>query len=87
MAPERRLVTYGLSGLPRTLETFESRAASGSLTITIEHLQAKEDASEFLQQKVALEKEKKALQDSAAEKDAQLKAKVASIGYVWRGLR
>ncbi|KAL2114595.1 hypothetical protein VUR80DRAFT_4578 [Thermomyces stellatus] len=41
---------------------------------------AKEDASELLQQKIALEKEKKAMQDSAAEKDAQLKAKVATIG-------
>jgi seryl-tRNA synthetase len=46
---------------------------------------AKEDASEFLQQKIALEKEKKALNDSALEKEAVLKQKVASIGYVMRG--
>lgn len=48
-------------------------------------MQAKEDASEFLQEKIALEKEKKALHDSAAEKDAQLKAKIGTIGYVREG--
>lgn len=54
--------------------------------MTIGRSQAKEDASEFLQQKIALEKEKKALNDSAAEKDALLKAKVGAIGYVFLDL-
>lgn len=43
-------------------------------------LQAKEDASEFLAQKEAFEKEKKALLDSAAEKDVALKKLVKTIG-------
>lgn len=58
----------------------------GELIMTIGRSQAKEDASEFLQQKIALEKEKKALNDSAAEKDALLKAKVGAIGYVFLDL-
>ncbi|KAH8664328.1 hypothetical protein BX600DRAFT_298647 [Xylariales sp. PMI_506] len=41
---------------------------------------AKENADEFLQQRADLDKEKKALLDSAAEKDLVLKAKVKSIG-------
>lgn len=43
-------------------------------------LQAKEDASELLAQKVAHEKEKKALLDLAAEKDVALKKLVNTIG-------
>ncbi|EXV05112.1 Serine--tRNA ligase, cytoplasmic [Metarhizium anisopliae] len=41
---------------------------------------AKEDADELLKQKVELEKEKKALVESAAEKDALLKAKIKTVG-------
>ncbi|KAK6212346.1 Cytosolic seryl-tRNA synthetase [Pestalotiopsis sp. IQ-011] len=41
---------------------------------------AKEDASEFLAQKVAFEKEKKSLLDLAAEKDVALKKLVKTIG-------
>lgn len=44
--------------------------------------QAKENADEFLQQKIELEREKKALTESAAEKDAALKAKVKSVGNI-----
>ncbi|CAI4210195.1 unnamed protein product [Parascedosporium putredinis] len=43
---------------------------------------AKEDASELLEQKVALDLEKKALIDAASEKEASLKAKVSSIGNI-----
>lgn len=43
-------------------------------------LQAKEDAAELLTQKGELEKEKKALLESAAEKEAALKTKVKTIG-------
>ena len=43
-------------------------------------LQAKEDASELLQKKATLEKEKKVLEDSAAEKDSILQRKIGSIG-------
>ncbi|KAL6849730.1 Cytosolic seryl-tRNA synthetase [Amphichorda felina] len=43
---------------------------------------AKENADEFLQQKIELEREKKALTESAAEKDAALKAKVKSVGNI-----
>ncbi|KAH6658364.1 hypothetical protein BKA67DRAFT_557846 [Truncatella angustata] len=41
---------------------------------------AKEDASELLPQKIAFEKEKKGLLDSAAEKDVALKKLVKTIG-------
>ncbi|KAK8041196.1 seryl-tRNA synthetase [Apiospora phragmitis] len=41
---------------------------------------AKEDAAELLAQKAELEKEKKALLESAAEKDVALRKKVKSIG-------
>ncbi|KAK8017610.1 Seryl-tRNA synthetase [Apiospora rasikravindrae] len=41
---------------------------------------AKEDAAELLAQKAELEKEKKALLESAAEKDVALRKKVGSIG-------
>ncbi|KJZ70811.1 Serine--tRNA ligase [Hirsutella minnesotensis 3608] len=43
---------------------------------------AKENADELLQQKVDLEKEKKSLVDSAAEKEALLKAKIRTIGNI-----
>ncbi|PKS05216.1 hypothetical protein jhhlp_008586 [Lomentospora prolificans] len=43
---------------------------------------AKEDASELLERKIALDKEKKALIDSASEKEAILKSKVSSIGNI-----
>ena len=42
--------------------------------------QAKENADDLLQQKVELEKEHKALLESATEKDRLLQAKVKSIG-------
>lgn len=45
-------------------------------------LQAKEDAEELLQQKAQLTKEKQALLDSAAQKDAALKSKVKTIGNI-----
>lgn len=43
---------------------------------------AKEDASELLAQKVELEKEKKTWIEAAAEKDAALKKKIATIGNI-----
>lgn len=48
--------------------------------VTSNFAQAKENADEELQQKIALEKEKKELVESAAAKDAALKAKVKTIG-------
>jgi seryl-tRNA synthetase len=42
--------------------------------------QAKEDAGELLEKKVKLEKEKKVLEESAAEKEAILLKKVKTIG-------
>lgn len=42
--------------------------------------QAKENADDLLQQKIALEKEKKGLIESAAEKDIILKKKVKTVG-------
>jgi seryl-tRNA synthetase len=45
-------------------------------------LQAKEDVTDLLAQKAELEKEKKTLIDSAAEKEAALKTKVKSIGNI-----
>ncbi|MCJ1383583.1 Cytosolic seryl-tRNA synthetase [Xylographa soralifera] len=41
---------------------------------------AKEDAHELLQKKATLEKEKKVLEDSAAEKDSILQRKIGTIG-------
>jgi seryl-tRNA synthetase len=41
---------------------------------------AKENADELLQQKIELEKQKKALAESAAEKELQLRAKVKTVG-------
>ncbi|KAI2608336.1 seryl-tRNA synthetase [Hypoxylon fragiforme] len=43
---------------------------------------AKENADELLQQKADLEKEKKALLDSAVQKDIALKAKINTIGNI-----
>jgi seryl-tRNA synthetase len=43
---------------------------------------AKENADDLMKQKIDLEKEKKALIDSAAEKDVALKKKVSSIGNI-----
>ncbi|KFA71376.1 hypothetical protein S40288_08236 [Stachybotrys chartarum IBT 40288] len=43
---------------------------------------AKENADDLLQQKIQLEKEKKALVDSAAEKDVLLKTKVKTVGNI-----
>lgn len=43
---------------------------------------AKENADELLQQKAELEKEKKALIESAAEKDVTLKKKLGTIGNI-----
>ncbi|RKP04990.1 cytosolic putative serine-tRNA ligase [Thamnocephalis sphaerospora] len=43
---------------------------------------AKENADDLLKQKIDLEKEKKALVDSAAEKDALLKAKIKTVGNI-----
>jgi seryl-tRNA synthetase len=43
---------------------------------------AKEDASELLQQKIDLEKEKKAWIESAAEKEDALKKKIKTIGNI-----
>lgn len=43
---------------------------------------AKENADELLAQKIDLEKEKKALIDSAAEKDVALKKKIGTIGNI-----
>lgn len=43
---------------------------------------AKENADDLLKQKVDLEKEKKSLVESAAEKDALLKAKIKTIGNI-----
>ena len=42
--------------------------------------QAKEDATELLEKKVALEREKKVLEESAAEKGALLQKNVKTIG-------
>lgn len=44
------------------------------------HLQTKEDASELLQKKADLEKEKKVLEESASEKEAALQKKIRTIG-------
>ena len=41
---------------------------------------AKENADDLLKEKIELEKQKKALIESAAEKDALLKVKVRSVG-------
>jgi seryl-tRNA synthetase len=41
---------------------------------------AKENADDLLKEKIELEKQKKALIESAAEKDALLKVKVKSVG-------
>lgn len=43
---------------------------------------AKENADDLLQQRADLDKEKKTLLDSAAEKDATLKAKIKTIGNI-----
>lgn len=43
-------------------------------------LQAKEDASEFMQKKADLEKEKTALESSAAKKDSLLQQRLRTIG-------
>lgn len=43
---------------------------------------AKENADELMQQKVELEKEKKAFIESAAEKDVALKKKIGTIGNI-----
>ena len=43
---------------------------------------AKEDATELLAEKIKLEKEKKALVDSAAEKDFALNKKLKTIGNI-----
>jgi seryl-tRNA synthetase len=43
---------------------------------------AKENADDLMKQKVDLEKEKKALIDSAAEKDLALKKKIGTIGNI-----
>jgi seryl-tRNA synthetase len=45
-------------------------------------LQAKEDAAELMAQKAELEKEKKTLIESAAEKDIALKKKIGTIGNI-----
>jgi len=42
--------------------------------------QAKEDANDLLRQKADLEKDKKALLESASEKDALLHSKIKTIG-------
>ena len=44
------------------------------------YLQAKEDASELLQKKAEMEKEKKVLEESASEKEAALQKKIKTIG-------
>lgn len=44
--------------------------------------QAKEDAAELMAQKVEMEKEKKTLIESAAEKDIALKKKIGTIGNI-----
>lgn len=43
---------------------------------------AKENADDLLKDKIELEKQKKALIESAAEKDALLKVKVKSVGNI-----
>jgi seryl-tRNA synthetase len=43
-------------------------------------IQAKQDASELLQRKADLEREKKALEDLVVEKDAALQKKIKTIG-------
>lgn len=45
-------------------------------------VQAKEDATEFLNQKIELEKEKKLTDESAAEKDKLLRVKIKTIGNI-----
>lgn len=45
-------------------------------------MQAKEDATEFLNQKIELEKEKKLMDESAAEKDKLLRVKIKTIGNI-----
>ena len=42
--------------------------------------QAKEDASELLQKKAEMEKEKKVLEESASEKEAALQKRIKTIG-------
>jgi seryl-tRNA synthetase len=43
---------------------------------------AKENADELLQQKIQLEKEKKAMAESALEKEALLKSKLKTVGNI-----
>lgn len=43
---------------------------------------AKEDADDLMKQKVVLEKEKKSLIESAAEKEVTLKKKIGTIGNI-----
>lgn len=45
-------------------------------------MQAKENADDLIGQKGELEKEKKALIDSAAEKDVALRKKISTIGNI-----
>lgn len=45
-------------------------------------MEAKEDATEFLNQKIELEKEKKLMDESAAEKDKLLQVKIKTIGNI-----
>jgi hypothetical protein len=52
------------------------------LFLTHCYSQAKENADDLLQEKIALEKEKKAILESAAEKEAALKAKIKTIGNI-----
>lgn len=56
--------------LPRTLEKLTNNQ------------QAKEDATELLQQKIELEKEKKLTVESAAQKDKTLRTKIKAVGNI-----
>lgn len=54
----------------------------GSRSLTTLLTQAKENADDLLKQKIELEKEKRALVDSAAEKDTLLKTKIKTVGNI-----
>jgi seryl-tRNA synthetase len=62
--------------LRRRFVSFELDQLASPLTL----VQAKEDATELLQERTNLEKEKKVLEESAAEKETILLRKVKTIG-------
>jgi seryl-tRNA synthetase len=69
---DHRKANYSASQLNSTINDVQKQIGAKK--------KAKENADDLLQKKIELEKQKKELLDSAAEKDAALKAKVRTVG-------